>query len=97
MMKIWRTFFRSSGNTGCSAVSVTVSPAAVPMRLIYAGAEVGVGTKTENQKLEEKKRPNAVIKAIQGTVNKQKDRLGTSCSVQQIAAYFFLVGNCCTI
>ena len=54
---------------------------------------MGVGPKTENRKIE-KKRPSAVIKAILGTVNKQKDRLGVSCSVQQIAAYFFLVGNC---
>ena len=73
---------------------MTVSPAAVAMRLTCAGAEVGVGPKTENQKIEEKKRPSAVIKAILGTLNKQKDRLGVSCSVEQIAAYFFLVGNC---
>ena len=43
---------------------------------------MGVGPKTENLKIEEKKRPNAAIKAILGTVNKQKDRLGVSCSVQ---------------
>ena len=66
------------------------------MRLTCAGAdsaEVGVGPKTENRKIEEKKRPSTVIKAILGTVNNQKDRLGISCLVQQIAAYFFLVGN----
>ena len=64
------------------------------MRLTCAGAEVGVGPKTENRKIEENKRPSAGIKTILGIVNKQKDRLGISCSVQQIAAYFFLVGNC---
>ena len=33
------------------------------------GTEVGVGPKTENQKIEEKKRPSAIIKAILSTVN----------------------------
>ena len=30
---------------------------------------MGVGLKTENRKIEEKKRPSAVIKAILGTIN----------------------------
>ena len=33
---------------------------------------MGVGPKTENQKIEEKKRPSAVIKAILGTVNSKQ-------------------------
>ena len=35
------------------------------------GTEVGVGPKTENQKIEEKKRPSAIIKAILCTVNSE--------------------------
>ena len=39
------------------------------LRVTCAGARVGVGLKTENRKIEEKKRPSAVIKAILGTIN----------------------------
>ena len=42
------------------------------MRLTCAGAEVGVGPKSENRKIEEKKRPSAAIKAILGTVNSKQ-------------------------
>ena len=43
--------------------------ALVAFRLTCAGAGVGVGLKSENRKIEEKKRPSAVIKAILGTIN----------------------------
>ena len=38
------------------------------LRLTSAGTGVGVGLKTENRKINEKKRPSAIIKAILGTV-----------------------------